>query len=103
MVEGYSDDFNRLERMKEAGSAVAIEIEGMPEVTLFLKPGLDDNEIANRAQSVHAMHLKAEASIEDESRSDMVRSLAIGGIVPPLVVLAIGVAVGWVLGGFRKA
>jgi hypothetical protein len=27
-VEGYSDDFNRLERKKEAGSAGDIEIEG---------------------------------------------------------------------------
>lgn len=104
----YSVSFNSgaydyLRRQKAENKLVEIEVQGLTEFSFFVPSGLDDVAMASKAKEVlQPMRTTKDPLISERRRERLLEGLA-AALVPSIVLLILGIAIGWVSAGFRKS
>lgn len=104
-MERYSNDFEDAERRHKAGELTQyeIKIDGTRYDTMFFLPGEMTKEEQVKLIGDYVDRARADQlELKKETSWQNVISAIQGATIPPLILLAIGFGIRWVITGFRR-
>ncbi len=102
VIEKYTTIYSDLEKGVETGEITHIEFDGLAGVTLFALSETPEEELKRRAKEVYPLAVELRTALVREKRIGQIRNTLGAAIIPPIVMLLLGLAVGWVVAGFRR-
>ncbi|WP_309086451.1 hypothetical protein [Chelativorans sp.] len=99
-VSMFSDVHAALVELKGRGRLTEYEVDGFDGVSAFLDPELDRDSVADRMFRIVGIEQTLRDRRLSQYRTDFIRGTALFVILPPLALLAVGIAVAWVAAGF---
>lgn len=101
-IEEFSAQYRNFEQRVEAGKLQKVEIEGVPGIYLFMRTGTPPKRVYRHIEEVRPMAAALRNHLVSEKRTEALWSTLNAAFIPPLVVLVLGLAIAWVLAGFRR-
>lgn len=99
----YSDNYRAIRKAVEDGKASAVPVPGHDWATLFMAASTDEGAKADRAAALSSLLTKRDEALVSARQKSAWSGLLWISTLPPITVLLIGVAIAWVLRGFRRA
>ncbi len=102
----WSDEYDAALKRKSAGELQEIEIEKkdvLKNITLFMPKGLSDEEISKRIDADFNLFAQVAQDEKDEARRGVILKTASQSLILPVIFLVFGMAIRWVIIGFRTA
>ena len=104
-AEEYSDPYNDAVDLKTAKKAIQYEVGREGEMTdSYFFPSSVSQEDAIKIFDSHAQAAAAKQTerIAEARRDNIITAIA-GAVIPPIIILILGIAIRWALMGFRKS
>lgn len=98
----FSQEGRDMEALRNSGEVVLVRMEGYSEVRFYAASTLPQASISIGADAIAAKVNAKRASLVDASRRSVLSWAPQVMLVPPLVLLALGATIGWILSGFRQ-
>ena len=101
-IEEFSAQYRNFEQGVEAGDLQKVEIKGVPGIYLFMRATTPPERVNKHVEEVKPMAAALRSQLVSEKRTDALWGTLGAAFIPPLVVLILGLAIAWVLAGFRR-
>lgn len=101
-AERYDATYAKFEKGVAAGDIQQIEFEGLPGIHMFAPANMPDDKLEQRASQVYPMAVELRQQLVNEKRTGAIKWAAAVASIPPVIMLALGIAIAWVLAGFRR-
>jgi hypothetical protein len=103
VVEEYSSEYRDLEKLVTEGKMLKIEFEGVPDIFMFFRQDAPKETLKRRAKEVHPLALELRENLIHEKRVEAIWGALGAAFFPPVILLLLGLAVAWVIAGFRRS
>ncbi len=99
VISIFSEEYSKLLDLAEAGELRRIKHKGMiPEFSYFQRLSLSQEELNREADEAILLM----RSIQNENRWVNIRYALVMWLIPPTLLLVMGLAIGWAVAGFRR-
>jgi hypothetical protein len=102
VVERYTDAYRALEEGVSRKASQRISIHDLPGVSLFVEINTTTAEKERQVNATHAFAKQLRDTGVGKKRSNALQNTAVAAIAPPLILLALGWLVIWIVRGFKR-
>ncbi|MGO7394949.1 hypothetical protein ACC684_29960 [Rhizobium ruizarguesonis] len=101
-AEAYSEDFRDLEAGKTNGVTNKISLHDLQDVSLFIAKDTPAAERDRQIDAAFRIGTEVKQAVTNKRRRETIKSAALFGLIPPMLLLLAGMVVMWILRGFRS-
>lgn len=95
-------ELREIGQLRENGKLIKIRIDSNSKIYLYVSPSDSESEVEHKVEEAVAVSSRVNSLLKARKRRNAIVDIVQVAVIPPVAILLFGLAIGWIVSGFRR-